>query len=293
MAYEKQTFIDQVKDAIGNILVEGTKLQAEHLNHIEDGIVAVETTAGAAATAAAEAKTAADAAAAKAAEATSWDDITDEPFSGKVYADYCDLSSKPAVYFDTTNYRFYKVSDVALTYEQMLKTVFCVGLNASDAVIPTAETFAQVTEQCACFLPIGSSTVGDYPIAAVYTTEEITADGVTVSAPEIGLYFAAKWENGLVQPWPMGNHYSDGELVTDYCAVAFYCDDTNLHTLPPVTASDNGKQLVVSGGEWTAKEVEETAELPSVTTDDNGKLLQVVDGVWSAVAITDGNSVAY
>lgn len=42
MAYEKQTFIDKVKDALGNVLVEGTKLKAEHLNHIEDGIVANE-----------------------------------------------------------------------------------------------------------------------------------------------------------------------------------------------------------------------------------------------------------
>lgn len=56
MAYEKQTFIDKVKDALGNVLVEGTKLKAEHLNHIEDGIVANEAAAQAAATAAAEAK---------------------------------------------------------------------------------------------------------------------------------------------------------------------------------------------------------------------------------------------
>lgn len=42
MAYEKQTFVDREKDASGNVLVEGTKLKAEHLNHIEEGIAAVE-----------------------------------------------------------------------------------------------------------------------------------------------------------------------------------------------------------------------------------------------------------
>lgn len=81
MAYVKQTFIDKVKDALGNVLVQGTKLKAEHLNHIEDGIVAneiaiveataaaeaaiesVATAAQAAANAAAEAKETANAAA--------------------------------------------------------------------------------------------------------------------------------------------------------------------------------------------------------------------------------------
>lgn len=41
MAYEKQTFVDQGVDESGNP-VEGTVLKAEHLNHIEEGIVAVE-----------------------------------------------------------------------------------------------------------------------------------------------------------------------------------------------------------------------------------------------------------
>ena len=85
MAYEKQTFIDREKDASGNVLVEGTKLKAEHLNHIEEGIVAneeaiasatstaeaaiesVASTAQTAAEAAAEAKETANAAATAAA----------------------------------------------------------------------------------------------------------------------------------------------------------------------------------------------------------------------------------
>lgn len=55
MAYQKQTFIDNQ-----------TVIKAEHFNHIEDGIVAVETVAGNAATAANEAKTTATQAASKA-----------------------------------------------------------------------------------------------------------------------------------------------------------------------------------------------------------------------------------
>lgn len=42
MAYERQEFIDEVRDASGNITQEGTLLRAEMLMHIEDGIVALE-----------------------------------------------------------------------------------------------------------------------------------------------------------------------------------------------------------------------------------------------------------
>lgn len=42
MAYQKQNFVDQIRDSSGNILIEGTTLCAEHLNHIEQGIVDLE-----------------------------------------------------------------------------------------------------------------------------------------------------------------------------------------------------------------------------------------------------------
>lgn len=42
MAYSTQTFIDRVVDSDGNVVTPGTTLSAEHLNHIEAGIVANE-----------------------------------------------------------------------------------------------------------------------------------------------------------------------------------------------------------------------------------------------------------
>jgi hypothetical protein len=42
MAYQRQTFVDQIEDESGNIVVAGTKLSAGHLNRIEEGIVALE-----------------------------------------------------------------------------------------------------------------------------------------------------------------------------------------------------------------------------------------------------------
>ena len=42
MAYSTQTFIDQVRDSDGNIVTQGTKVRAEHLRHIEEGIKANE-----------------------------------------------------------------------------------------------------------------------------------------------------------------------------------------------------------------------------------------------------------
>ena len=52
MAYERQTFVDQVVDENGDVVVAGTTLKEAHLDHIEDGILAVEATAEAAKTAA-------------------------------------------------------------------------------------------------------------------------------------------------------------------------------------------------------------------------------------------------
>ena len=46
MAYEKQTFTDWEYDASGNVVKEGTTLNAAHLRHIEDGIVALEKAQG-------------------------------------------------------------------------------------------------------------------------------------------------------------------------------------------------------------------------------------------------------
>ncbi len=53
--------------------------------------------------------------------------------------------------------------------------------------------------------------------------------------------------------------------------------------LPAVTADDNGKVLMVSGGKWVAGNL--TKELPLVTTSDAGKVLTVSEeGQWAAVA---------
>lgn len=43
MSYEKQTFLDEIIDENGAVVQEGTVLKAEHLQHIEDGIEALET----------------------------------------------------------------------------------------------------------------------------------------------------------------------------------------------------------------------------------------------------------
>ncbi len=54
--------------------------------------------------------------------------------------------------------------------------------------------------------------------------------------------------------------------------------------LPAVSASDNGKVLKVSGGQWTAGA--ETVELPAVTSADAGKVLTVdSSGKWVAAAL--------
>lgn len=55
-------------------------------------------------------------------------------------------------------------------------------------------------------------------------------------------------------------------------------------SLPAVSAADNGKALLVSGGEWTAGAL--PAELPAVTAADAGKVLTVDEsGKWVAAAL--------
>lgn len=56
--------------------------------------------------------------------------------------------------------------------------------------------------------------------------------------------------------------------------------------LPEVTASDNGKALLVSGGAWGKGSL--PTELPAVTSADAGKVLTVSeDGEWVAAALPD------
>lgn len=57
-----------------------------------------------------------------------------------------------------------------------------------------------------------------------------------------------------------------------------------LEILPNVTASDNGKALMVVDGEWVAGNLD---TLPTATAASNGKVLRVVNGVWSIADLSD------
>ena len=54
--------------------------------------------------------------------------------------------------------------------------------------------------------------------------------------------------------------------------------------LPAVTADDNGKVLMVSGGKWVAATI--PSQLPVVTAEDEGKVLTVdATGAWAAESL--------
>lgn len=75
---------------------------------------------------------------------------------------------------------------------------------------------------------------------------------------------------------------ADITLIPDMIdAIAEYIGTGGAAELPPVTTTDNGKVLTVTGGKWAA--AAPTAELPTVTATDNGKVLTVADGAWAAV----------
>ena len=58
--------------------------------------------------------------------------------------------------------------------------------------------------------------------------------------------------------------------------------------LPTVTATDNGKVLMVVNGEWAVGTV--SSQLPAVTASDDGKVLMVVDGTWQPIMEINGLS---
>lgn len=216
---------------------------------------------------------------------TNWDDIKDRPFYEEVYEDSYDFTVVPTVYFDAVGNRFYKISDLTLTYDQLLKTEFTLVIYGNTiSTVPAAETFILNSSEVVGFV---SNDVG---IGIAYTNGEIeTAIGV-LNVPETGTYFGFPLDSDMPSGTVISFRYEDLKKLD----AKFLPDEiTKLEGLPQVGSDDNGKHLVVNNGEWTAQEVLETKELPTVTADDNGKLLQVVDGTWAAVTITNGNEVAY
>lgn len=56
--------------------------------------------------------------------------------------------------------------------------------------------------------------------------------------------------------------------------------------LPEVSASDNGKVLMVVDGKWAAAAI--PSQLPAVTSSDSGKVLTVdAEGAWGAAALPE------
>ena len=56
--------------------------------------------------------------------------------------------------------------------------------------------------------------------------------------------------------------------------------------LPAVSASDNGKVLMVVDGKWAAAAI--PSQLPAVTSSDSGKVLTVsAQGAWGAAALPE------
>ena len=198
MAYEKQFFED------------GQVLKAEHLNHMEEGF-----------------------------ENLAFEDLKDKPFGDVVYADQYSFDSMPDVSFDfAEEVTFYKVSDLMLSYDQLLKTVFTVTSNETVyEFTPTAEDFMFIDDAVVGF------SCDNLPIGVAYATGSITTDLGSLNPPETGIYMG----------FPLGATSSAAESIAVYCKDVKKLDEKYLPVcLPQVESADNGKMLQVVDGVWTA-----------------------------------------
>lgn len=190
-------------------LVKGDKFKADHVAHIEDGIANV-----------------------------AFDDLKNKPFYGEIYEDTYTFNTMPDVNFNFAGgeMTFFKVSELQLTYEQLLKTkLTLVDSGKSYVFTPTANDFIFQNDAIIGFA------CQNLMMGVAFAVGDVTTDLGVMSVPEVGTYMG----------FPLGATSTEHESISIYCDDVKKIDAKYL-PIPAVTTKDNGKLLQVVDGEWAA-----------------------------------------
>ena len=211
-----------------------------------------------------------------------WDDLTDRPFGADVVKDSYSFSTYPEVYFDALGYRFYKISDKALSHEHQKQTVFRTNMGPS--ITPTEEDFVYAADDESFdyfFLSLNSSLWGPYPITMRVRRVNITINGETILIPAKGTYIGTA--DGV---FPMRSWQEvGGGTHTEHFNVSFRYE-YNIRTL-------NEKYLPPRDAEDVkfAEDLLTTYEIGNITLE-NGKAVIPAEGktlqeVWNTIFVTE------
>ena len=149
-------------------LKDGDIFKAEHLNHIENALENISSGSS------------------SSGGVISWNDLEDKPFYGDVYHAYYDFTEIPSVQFPIAMYVCYKISDLTLSHEQLLKTDFTTSIDESVSPRrPVESEFLLNQEDVSMFQFTSDPTLG---FVTAYKTGTITTAFGTCNIPETGIY---------------------------------------------------------------------------------------------------------